>query len=280
MDAAAVGARVRAARTARATSQRALARSIGVSPATLSQIETGRTGLSVVRLAAIAAALGMPVADMLEAGSTSMPAPAVRPGDWRDYPPLDVGPVLTAAVAEFLEYGYHGATVRGIAQRAGMSVAGIYHHQPSKQHLLRAVLDHAMAELIGKGEAALADGSGPVQRFRLLVEHLALFHTHRRELGFIGTSEMRSFEPGNRAHVVALRDRQQRMVDDEVLAAVAEGSFTTPHPRDAARAVVTMCTALPAWWRPGGPLTPEEVAVRYVRFAVDLMGGSGPTPAP
>jgi hypothetical protein len=32
-----------------------------------------------------------------------------------------------------------------------------------------------------------------------------------------------------------------------------------------------MCTALPSWWRPDGPLTPEQVAEQYVGVALDMM---------
>jgi Tetracyclin repressor-like, C-terminal domain len=64
---------------------------------------------------------------------------------------------------------------------------------------------------------------------------------------------------------------QQRMVDREVEDAVRQGRFRTDHLHDAARAIVTMCTTLPTWWRPDGPLTAEQIAERYVDFFLDLM---------
>ena len=50
----------------------------------------------------------------------------------------------------------------------------------------------------------------------------------------------------------------------------ARGDFRT-RPREAARAVVTMCTALPQWFRDTGPASPEHVAGQYVDFALDLV---------
>ncbi|MFC4948249.1 helix-turn-helix domain-containing protein [Pseudonocardia sp. GCM10023141] len=271
-----LGARVRAARQANGLSLRALAALLEVSPATVSQIENGRTGLSVSRLSRIAEVLGLTVGQILDAPLLDVPpAPAPRLPEpaprWRDYPPLTFDPVLTAALAEFLAIGYHGATMRGIAARCGLSVAGIYHYQPSKQHMLVALMDFTMTDLLARSRAARAEGSDPVDRFSLLVENLALYHTHRSELGFVGASEMRSFETANRQKIADLRTVQQRMVDHEVDAAVEQGRFHAEHPREAARAVVTMCTALPTWWRPGGPLSPEEVAERYVGVALDVM---------
>lgn len=272
---AALGAQVRAARAAKGLSLRALATLIEVSPATVSQIENGRTGLSVSRLTRIAEVLDLSVPELLatdvappDREPPRLPDPAVR---WRAYPPLAFDPVLTAALAEFLAIGYHGASVRGIAARCGMSVSGIYHYYASKQHMLVALMDFTMNDLLSRSHAARAEGRDPVERFCLLVENLALFHTHHRELGFVGASEMRSFEAANRQKIADLRTVQQRMVDHEVEDAVRDGRFRAEHPREAGRAVVTMCTALPTWWRPGGPLTPEEVAERYVGLALDVM---------
>ncbi|WAL69520.1 helix-turn-helix domain-containing protein [Amycolatopsis cynarae] len=274
-----VGAQVRAARTARGLSLRSLARALGISPATLSQIENGRTGLSVQRLRGIADALELTVPQILDIDLTreadvlpqaGPPAPP-EAGEWRAYGHLELEPVLRGALDEFLAIGYHGATVRGIAARCGLSVAGIYHYHASKQDMLLALLDVAMTELLWRAAAARAEGTDPVERFGLLVENLALFHTHRRELGFLGASEMRSLAPDNRRRIAGLRIAQQRMLDEEAAAAAKEGRFRTGHPREAARAVATMCTAMTSWWRPDGPLTAERIAERYVAFALDLM---------
>jgi AcrR family transcriptional regulator/DNA-binding XRE family transcriptional regulator len=277
----AVGAQVRAVRIGRGISLRSMARAIGVSPATLSQIENGHTGLSVQRLRHIADAMDVSVAEILDASvgdPEDVEAPAAPPvmpqpvdASWRVYEPLDFDPVLRAALEEFLDIGYHGATVRGIASRAGLSVSGIYHYYASKQHMLLRVLEYTMDDLLRRAEAARSEGRDPVERFSFLIEHLALFHTRRADLGFVGAAEKRSFDPDNARKIAALRTAQSRMVYDEVDAAVRAGRFTADKPHERARAIVTMCTALPTWWRPAGPYSPEQIAEQYVTFALDLM---------
>ncbi|MGQ0576134.1 MAG: TetR family transcriptional regulator [Pseudonocardia sp.] len=266
-EVAALARRLREARIRRGLTLRALAREIGVSPATLSHIETGKRRPSTGRLDEITTVLGLAL-DEPAPRSTPPPAPPV---DWRRYPPLRFDPVLAAAVELFVEVGYHGASVRDIAGRCGLSVSGIYHHHPSKQQMLARILDLAMAELHERAELARAQGRDPVERFGLLVEHLALWHTRRRELGFIGASEMRSLDATNRPRIAGQRMRLQRMLDDEVDAAVALGRFGCRLPHEASRAVVTMCTSLVQWFRPDGPLHPEEIAAEYVEFALALM---------
>jgi AcrR family transcriptional regulator len=265
-----VGAAIRAARAARGVSLRDLARRIDVSPATVSAIENGRTEVTVGRLHTIAAALSVSAGELID--GFEQPPPATPPGTpWRQYGPLDLDPVLLAAVDEFVVTGYHAATMRSIAARAGMSVPGVYHHYASKQDLLVRAFDLTMAELHWRVRAARDEGTTSPQRLQLIVQSLALFHTHRRELAFLGASEMRGLEPVNRRRIAGLRTSIQRMVDTEIAAGLADGTFTTPHARDAGRAIATMCTSLAQWFRAGGPRTPEQIAVEYARFALALL---------
>lgn len=48
--------------------------------------------------------------------------------------------IVNAGLAVFSSSGFHGASLRDVAQRAGLSQAGLLHHYPSKEHLLKAVL--------------------------------------------------------------------------------------------------------------------------------------------
>lgn len=203
---------------------------------------------------------------MTKAPSMAMDEPVheLTAGRWRDFSAPSLPPMLQAALDCFVEHGYHGTTIRVVAARAGLSVPGLYHHYPSKQALLVGIVEFAMNDLLSRSEAALADAGPSVEeRFRLVVECLLLFHAYRSELAFIAASEIRSLEGSSRPRHIAQRDRQQRIVDEIVEAGAAEGVFATPHPIDASRAVVTMCTGVSQWYRHGGPLAPEEVAVRY-----------------
>lgn len=282
-----VGLKVKSIRQDRQMTQRDLALALQVSPATMSQIENGKTGLSVSRLGSIATILGSSVQEILEhdpLGRKTVSTPAAQQDtrtatetpdhvrhDWRSYPPLDFDPILTSALQVILAVGYHGATLRKIAEGGGLSVPGLYHYYPSKQHILMHIMEATMTDLLARGRGARDEGTGPVERFCLLVEHLVLYHTHRRELGFVGAMEMRSLSDSNRDKIRQLRDQQQHWLDEEVRAAVDSNYFHNRYPMDTSRAIVTMCTALPNWWRPNGPQSPEQTARRYVDFALDLM---------
>lgn len=211
--------------------------------------------------------------------SPSSSQPAIT--EWRKFAPLDVDVVLRAAIDVFVEKGYHGATVRQIAQRAGLSVPGIYHHYATKQDMLVRILEMGMEEVLCRTELAMCDGGDDVMaRFDLLVECLALTMIHRRDITLVGTSEMRSLEQTNRPRITASRVALQRRVDGAIAAGREAGLMSTPHPVDAGRAVVSIATSIPQWYRPTGRLRPEELAGRLVhicRALVEPVQASQPT---
>lgn len=181
--------------------------------------------------------------------------------------------ILTASVAVLAEHGYHGTSVRDIAARAGLSAGAIYHHFGSKHDLLVAILDRGIDRLVRHTEDALFHaGDHPADRLRAIVGLHVLFHAEGRRESFLGNSELRSLDPAARALIVSKRDTQQRMFDRVVDDGARRGVFSTPHPVEAARSVVSACTAVATWFRPDGPLSAREVAERYQRIALDTVG--------
>ncbi len=49
--------------------------------------------------------------------------------------------LVAAAYDLFLQHGYHGTSMRQIAQAAGLAVGGIYNHFPGKEEIFAEVLD-------------------------------------------------------------------------------------------------------------------------------------------
>ncbi|MTV26383.1 TetR/AcrR family transcriptional regulator [Nitriliruptoraceae bacterium ZYF776] len=199
-----------------------------------------------------------------------------RTADWRRYEPLQLHPILRHSLTAFDEHGYHGTTVRDIAKRLGQTVPAIYYHFENKQALLITLLMRSMEDVLHRCELAAAEaGDDPVARLELLIDCVTRYVAHRREF-IVLDSEIRSLEEDNRAAYVARRDALQALVRGAVVQGVEEGVFRTAHPSDAARALLTMCLGIGGWYRPDGPLTPEELGPRYARFALDMVGHVAP----
>lgn len=61
--------------------------------------------------------------------------------------------IVSAAVEVFSAAGYRKGSIRDVAEKVGLSQAGLLHHYPSKEHLLEAVLtwrDEVSRQLIGE----------------------------------------------------------------------------------------------------------------------------------
>jgi AcrR family transcriptional regulator len=103
--------------------------------------------------------------------------------------------ILTAALEVFAAQGYLGATMAGIAERAGLGTASLYRYYASKGELFDAVVTPALAE---RFEALLE------QRVRALAE-VALSQAPVR--GDDRGEEMLRFWVEHRLAVVVLLDR-------------------------------------------------------------------------
>ena len=181
--------------------------------------------------------------------------------------------LLTAAVDAMVEHGYHGTSVRDVAERAGMSAAALYHHFPSKQVLLFTIMDRGMDDLIRRSEEACAAApDDPAEQLQALVRVHVLRHMEHQRESFLGNSELRSLDEPGRSTILAKRDRQMRLFYRVVQEGVQRGQFRTRFPTEAARGIVTMCTAVATWYREAGPLSAQEIAHRYAEIALAMVG--------
>ncbi|MBO0728536.1 MAG: TetR family transcriptional regulator [Acidimicrobiaceae bacterium] len=193
---------------------------------------------------------------------------AVRPDD-----PPAVGQIISAAVATMAENGYHGTSVRDIADAAGVSAANIYHYFGSKQGLLLVVMERGIDSLYAATlDALYAAPHDPVARLNAIVGVHVSGHLQARREAFIGTSELRSLEPEGWQRIVSKRDQQEHLFDQVVQDGVNEGVFRTLYPREASRAIVTMCSAVSGWYNPKGPISIEEMTARYQQLALAVVG--------
>ncbi|MDQ1471105.1 MAG: hypothetical protein QOJ99_2585 [Bryobacterales bacterium] len=77
--------------------------------------------------------------------------------------------ILDAALALFREEGFDRATMRDIAQKAGVATGAAYYYYPSKEAIVMDFYQRSCAEMQPKIEAALADAKGLATRLRELI---------------------------------------------------------------------------------------------------------------
>lgn len=187
----------------------------------------------------------------------------------RGRPGYDQATVLRRAIELFNERGYDGTSVGDLANELGLSKSAIYHHVPSKEHLLRQALDEALDALTAAVDRIESDpGLSAIERLRatvrtsvvVLVEHLPAVTLLLRVHG------------NSPAELEALARR--RHLDDQlaamVRAAAADGEVRDDIDPDLlSRLLFGMVNSLVEWVRPGHGQSPDDLADALTNLAFD-----------
>lgn len=124
--------------------------------------------------------------------------------------------IIRAAMELFGEVGFHGASLRDIAARAGMSHPGMLHHFPTKTALLQAVLERRDHE-----DATVVQAERDTGRTRLqAMIHLMERNSERRPIIELFTAlAAEATSPAHPAHGYFLNryDQLVTVVEDELV---------------------------------------------------------------
>src|SRR6266446_467027 len=171
--------------------------------------------------------------------------------------------VLAAAVELFAEYGYHAATMRDIAQMAGIQAASIYYHYANKQALLVEVMETHMRQLNANLEHIVNKQDTVQQRlYEAIANHIRLHTTYKSEF-FIIDTEIRALEGENRKYILTLRDRYEDLLRRLLLDGLAQGILRQTDVKVASYAIIAMCTEVATWFRTDGRLSVQQVIDIY-----------------
>ena len=187
----------------------------------------------------------------------------------RGRPGYDQSAVLRTAIDLFNRQGYDGTSMGDLAAELGVTKSAIYHHVPSKEHLLSEALDEALDGLEAAITAAeeMPDASA-YERLRSVVrQSVEVLVAHQPAVTLLlrvrGNSEV---------ELAALTRRRQ--IDARlaalVQAAVEEGSLRTDLPPDlVSRLVFGMVNSLVEWHRPGREVSGADLAEAIATLAFD-----------
>ena len=184
--------------------------------------------------------------------------------------------LLRAAVEVMGDDGYEGASTREMASRAGVSVAALYYHFPSKHDLLREFLEEAYEVALTRVRRRIDGVEDPVDRLREIVGTIIWSHLHDEFAQAASNVLLREYtrlDPPSRASIEVKREELLALVEQVIGEGVASGVFAATEPRETARAIITLATTL-ALPYPSIGRSLDEVIELYQGFAVTLASGS------
>lgn len=92
--------------------------------------------------------------------------------------------ILDAAIELLIEHGYHNLSMRKVAQHAGVRLGNLQHYFPTRDELVKAMLDRMIEGYLGRFEQIRRTGDDPQREFRAIVESVILDLGKRRTTVF------------------------------------------------------------------------------------------------
>jgi AcrR family transcriptional regulator len=180
--------------------------------------------------------------------------------------------LLAAAIDAFGERGYHATTTREIAERAGMSPAGMYVHFPSKEDVLFQVMKLGHASALEAVEQALAGEGSPETKVRRFVEAFTSWHARNNRSARVQQYELRALSRERYDEIRQVRARFEGLLKQQLREGVASGVFVITTLDTAALAILSLGIDVARWYRPGIDPAPEELGRGYAELVLNMLG--------
>jgi len=177
--------------------------------------------------------------------------------------------ILAAAAHVFAAQGYDRASIREVAEQAGVSVPGLYHYVRAKDELLYLIQLHAFESLLERFHRDTRDTADPVARLEILLRnHLDRFLANLDELR-VCAREIDRLTGDHRARIEAV---QREYFAIAVRIFVDLGQQRGPlavDPRTAALAMFGSINWVSTWYRAGSSPSADVLAARFLTLYLD-----------
>jgi AcrR family transcriptional regulator len=176
--------------------------------------------------------------------------------------------ILAAAARVFREKGYHGASIRDIADSVGLLKGSLYHYIRSKEDLLARLFDGALEGTVSELETIAAADATPRERLREMVKTYVRAVTANLDAVGLYLREWRALPAPELARLRARRRAMRALFEDVIGEGMRRREFAAADAKISALAILGMCNWLFEWYRPRGRLRPDALANELAERAV------------
>jgi len=203
---------------------------------------------------------------------------------WEEVGPPAARRLLIAAVDAFAARGYHGTSTRDIADRAGLSPAGVYVHFASKEDLFyRITLIGHQQTLRNAVRAAAEAGPEPAERLHAVIEAQTTWQARHHTTARVVEYDLPALSAEHYREISSLRRRIAAVVRGILAEGARGGAFDVPDVDGTALALLSMVTDVARWYPSHSRQSPERLGRLYADLAVRMAaphGGSRPAGEP
>ncbi len=172
--------------------------------------------------------------------------------------------VISDGARLFREQGYAVSTTRELSARLGITKASLYYHIASKEDLLRLICLESLHRVTESVSAAVDAQSDPLEKVRAVLR--AHLESVLGDLDLHATmlQELRALTGAYRDEVQVARDAYEalviRVIADAQEAGALRADLTV---KELAFGLLSLLNWTISWYRPGGGLTPSELATAF-----------------
>lgn len=176
-------------------------------------------------------------------------------------------PIYDIAARVFHERGYDSTAMSDIAQAAGLTKAGLYHHIASKEQLLYTILDYGMDltdTVVVQPVMRLKDPRKRLQQ--MIARHLRLILEERNHEVTVILHEDKSLKGALRKKIDARKKAYIHFVEGLIREVISQRRRRDIHPRIAAFALLGMINWCYQWYQPKGRISIHQLIYGMTRL--------------
>jgi AcrR family transcriptional regulator len=175
--------------------------------------------------------------------------------------------VLAVAAELFRTKGYAATTTRELAAGLGIEKGSLYYHIDSKEEVLYELIASTTNLNLERVEEAARQPGTPVERIRrTFAAHITGMHSDTNK-NVTALLELRSVDGEQRAELIAVRDRYERVFQDIIEEGQRDGQIRADIPAHLLKlALLSMANYTLIWYRPDGELPAEELAETFTEI--------------
>lgn len=186
---------------------------------------------------------------------------------------VDLASINRVATRLFRQNGYDSTTMQSIADELGILKGSLYHHIDNKEQLLLTILGQSVGDVnAAVAEVARSPLPPPAKLRRLVRTEVLTMILHQDEI-LIWLAE-RGRHPGLSKQV----EPGARQADNKLRTVLEDGAAAGHWPIGnlglAYQAIRGMMAWLPAWYKPSGRQSAEEIADIFADYALRILRGN------
>jgi AcrR family transcriptional regulator len=191
--------------------------------------------------------------------------------------PASARRLLIAAVDAFATRGYHGTSTRDIADRAGLSPAGVYVHFASKEDLFYRItlLGHQQTLNNAVVAAASVGHAGPARRLHAVIEAQTTWQARHHTTARVVEYDLPALSAEHYEEISSLRRKIAALVHGVLSEGVRSGVFDVPDVDGTTLALLSMVTDVARWYPSNTRQSPEELGKLYADLALRMAAPHG-----